>query len=225
MFVGHFAVGFFGKRVAPPTSLVVLFLAAVLCDLLWDVFFTAGIEHVEIRPGITAVNSLDLVDIAWSHGLLTTTIWAATLAAVYFAARGYRVGAWALFAAVLSHWVLDWVSHRPDMPLAPGLVGRYGLGLWNSRFGTLLCEGVLWLGGTIVYSQGTTPRRPAGKWVLWFGFVFFTGVWAGGLNGVAPPSLAAVAIANAIVFGLFVAWAALLDRMRKPSSTDGRALI
>jgi hypothetical protein len=125
MFIGHFAVGLAAKPFAPKVSVGTLVLAGCLPDLVWLPFLLAGMERVAIKPGITAANHLDLVEIAFSHSLLMDFVWAALLAAGYYAWRRDRRAAWILFALVLSHWLLDFISHRPDMPLAPGLEGRY----------------------------------------------------------------------------------------------------
>jgi hypothetical protein len=63
-------------------------------------------------------------------------LWAALLAAAYFLKRRNPRGAWVIFGPVLSHWLLDWISHRPDMPLVPGLHRYFGLGLWGKRLDT-----------------------------------------------------------------------------------------
>src|SRR3989442_478926 len=129
MLVGHCAVAFVAKRVEPKISLGTLVLASMLADLLWCIFMIAGIEQVQFKPGTGAANYLVASDIAISHSLLTDAIWAALFAAAYFLRRHYPRGAWVLFLAVLSHWLLDFVSHRPDMPLAPGVPRYFGLGL------------------------------------------------------------------------------------------------
>ena len=149
--VGHFAVGFGAKRFAPKTSLGTLVLSAMLADLLGFAFVAFGIEHIGIQPGITRVNALNLYDFAWSHSLLMDLVWGGLLAGAYFLLRRYIRGAWIIFAAVLSHWVLDWLSHRPDMALAPGIHRYFGLGLYNSPLGLLLVEGGLWVAGIIIY--------------------------------------------------------------------------
>ena len=121
MFVGHFAVGLAAKSVAPRVSLGTLILAAAFSDVLWILFFAVGIEQVVIQPGIMVANSLNLVYIPFSHSLLMDAVWGGLFAAIYFLLRQDSRGAWTLCIAVLSHWVLDWVTHWPDMPLAPGL--------------------------------------------------------------------------------------------------------
>lgn len=144
MLAGHVAVGLAAKRVTPRVSVGTLVLAAVLPDLLWAIFLLAGIEHVEIGAGRGAVNYLRAGDIALSHSLLADAIWGTLLAAAYFFARHYARGAWMLFAVVMSHWVLDFASHRPDMALAPGVHRYFGLGLWNSVTATVIVEACGW---------------------------------------------------------------------------------
>ena len=132
----------------------------------------------------------DLYDFAWSHSLVMDVVWGALLAAAYFLTRRYGRGAWVLFAVVLSHWVLDWASHRPDMPLVPGL-HRYPVpeaphGLDVARLGLLIVEGGLWMIGIILYLRATHTRRFAGHLVLWTFIVVFTALWLLSFNGAAP---------------------------------------
>src|SRR5262252_2967017 len=132
MFIGHFAVGFAAKRFAPRTSLGWLIAAALFLDLVWPVLVIAGIEAVRIDPGNTAFTPLDFVYYPWSHSALMTLAWAALVAAAFQWKVGYGPGTLAVGIAVASHWILDAVSHRPDLPLAPGVQAKAGLGLWNS---------------------------------------------------------------------------------------------
>ncbi len=127
MLAGHLAAGLVAKRIEPKISLGTLILAATLVDLLCFVFLIAGIEHFETEPGVKLNRMVG--DIPYSHSLLMGAVWAALFAAAYFVRRHYRRGAWILFAAILSHWFLDFVSHRPDMQLAPGVHRVFGLGL------------------------------------------------------------------------------------------------
>jgi membrane-bound metal-dependent hydrolase YbcI (DUF457 family) len=139
MFIGHFAVGFAAKRFAPRSSEAVLLAAPLLADILWPVFLLLGWEQVRIDPGNTRYTPLDFVSYPWSHSLLMLCVWASVFSGIYYEITRYRAGAIAIWIGVVSHWVLDWVTHRPDMPLYPG-GARYGLGLWNSIAGTMLVE-------------------------------------------------------------------------------------
>jgi hypothetical protein len=216
VFVGHFAVGLAGKRWAPKVSLGTLILAGAFSDVLWILFFTLGIEQVRIQPGLMVANSLDLVHIPFSHSLLMDAVWGAGFAAIYFARRRDSRGAWILIAAVVSHWVLDWATHRPDMQLAPGVDLRFGLGLWNSRLATFVVEGALWFGAVFLYARGTKPSGRAGVYAFWTMIGLLTALWLISLRGDPPPSLQALAMTNAVFFVVVEAWAFWMNRKRVP---------
>jgi hypothetical protein len=146
---GHFAVGLAAKRLEPAISVGTLVLASMLADLLWSIFVFAGIEHVQFKPGIGAANYFGPSDIVMSHSLLMDGLWAGLLAAAYFLKRRSQRGAWVIFGAVLSHWLLDWIRHRPDMPLSPGVHSYVGLGLWSSIAAAVIVRG--WLLGARGY--------------------------------------------------------------------------
>ena len=214
MFVGHFAIGLAAKRMAPKVSLSMLILAGVLSDVLWIFFFFVGIEQVTIQPGIMVANSLNLVYIPFSHSLVMDAVWGGLFAGVYFLSRKDVHGAWILFGAVVSHWFLDFVPHRPDMPLIPGIDLRFGLGLWNSGAATFIVEGVLWFGAVILYARTTRPRQRLGAYAFWVMVILLTALWLISLRGDPPPSLSALAIVNTVFFAVVLAWAAWMDRSR-----------
>src|SRR5689334_17027899 len=214
MFVGHFAIGFAAKPLAPKVSLAMLILAAAFSDVLWILFFVAGIEEVRIQPGLMVTNTLNLVYIPFSHSLLMDAVWAGLFAALYFMWRKDALGAKVLFGVVMSHWLLDFAVHRPDMPLVPGSDLRFGLGLWNSIAGTLVVEGVLWLGAVIAYARATKPKGRAGVYGFWVMIVLLTALWLISLRGDPPPSLSALAVVNAVFFAIVLAWASWMNRSR-----------
>jgi len=86
------------------------------------------VEHARISPGNTKYTPLNLYDYPWSHSLLMLVIWGALLGGIYWLISKDAAGSCAVGACVVSHWVLDWVTHRPDMPLYPG-GPNFGLGL------------------------------------------------------------------------------------------------
>lgn len=87
MFIGHFALALGAKRVAPAVSLGTLFLAAQLADLVWPTLLLAGVETVEIRPGVTAFTPLDFISYPYSHSLVALLGWALLFAVVYVVVR------------------------------------------------------------------------------------------------------------------------------------------
>ncbi len=145
MFIGHFGVALAAKRVAPKTSLGALILAAQFLEFLWPVFVLLGIEHVRIVPGATGVSPLDFTDYPISHSLLMATMWAVLFGTVDYALRRNVRIALVLGTAVLSHWALDFIVHRPDLQLYPGGKIRVGLGVWNSLPASIALE-VLFFG-------------------------------------------------------------------------------
>jgi len=139
MFIAHFGFAMAARRVAPQPAFGTLLLAAMLVDGIWPVFVLLEWERVEIVPGITAVTPLLFASYPYTHSLLFGALWAALLGGGYYTLRRDRGGALWLAALVLSHWVLDFAAHRPDMPLWPG-GPKVGLGLWYSLPGTLVVE-------------------------------------------------------------------------------------
>jgi len=222
MFVGHFGVAFAGKKVAPTVPLPMLLVAAILADILWVIFLSAGIEHVAIRPGIMATNSLDLYDFALSHSLATDLVWAALLAVFWYVYRRNGRGAWVLFVLVMSHWVLDFISHRPDMPIAPGLHRYFGLALWNSWLATLVVEGGLWVAGIALYLSATRARNSTSMIGFWFFVVLLTVAWLDSLKGTPPPSIRALNVSNAVFLPILLLWAWWMERTR-PAVPDARS--
>ncbi len=213
MFVGHTAVALAAKSKARDVSLGWLMAAAFGLDLLWPIFLLAGIERVSIVPGATAFNPLVFDSYPWSHSLLMACVWG-VCAALVAHWRGVSIGAAGLIGAVVvSHWVLDYVSHVPDLPLWPGPSSRYGLGLWNSILGTLLVEGALFLAGIALYVRATRPVDRIGSWALWTLLVLSAAMWASSPWSVPPPSPRALAWFSLGAW-LLVAWAGWADRHR-----------
>jgi len=165
MFIGHFAVAFASKRAAPRTSLAVLVVAALLADILWPIFLVIGWEHVRIDPSATRFSPLDLYDFPWSHSLLALLTWATGFAFVYWRITRYSIGAGMIWIGVLSHWFLDWITHRPDMPLYPG-GARFGLKLWNSIPATMIVELAMFAFGIWLYLRTTRAKDRIGRYAF-----------------------------------------------------------
>lgn len=220
MFIGHFAVAFAAKKVAPQTSLGTLFLGAQFVDLLWPALMVLGLEHARIDPGNTAVTPLDFYDYPISHGFLAVLIWSVVVGGVYFALRRYKQGAWVLGLCVLSHWVLDFLTHRPDLPLGFGESAKVGLGLWNSPFGTVLVEAGLFIAGVTLYLLTTRQKDRIGLFGFWALVVFLVAIYVGNIAGPPPPDISIVAVAGNASW-LFVVWAYWVDKHRMSPAAAG----
>jgi LexA-binding, inner membrane-associated putative hydrolase len=213
MFIGHFAVALAAKKVSPKTSLGTLILAAQLPDLLWPVFLLIGLEHAAIAPGATAVTPLAFLDYPFSHSLLADVGWGLVLAGGYAILRKNFRGACWLWLLVISHWVLDVISHQPDMPIWPGGGTLVGLGLWNSRAGTLAVEITMFAIGLAIYSSVTRPRDKTGAVALASFAAFLMIIYLANFFGPPPPNIRAVAIAGLGIW-LLMAWGFWIDRHR-----------
>lgn len=216
MFIGHFAVGFGAKKIAPALSLGTLFLATQFLDLLWPTFVLLGVETVRVAPGITAVTPLDFVSYPISHSLLTALGWSVLFAAAVFALRRHKGAAFVAGVAVLSHWILDYLTHRPDLPLTPGGEARVGLDLWSSIPATLAVEGLLFAAGVFLYARATVARDRQGRYGFAALVAFLAVVYLANVFGPPPPSAAAVAWVAQTIW-LLVLWGYWIDRHRGPA--------
>lgn len=219
MFIGHFAVGFAAKKLAPKTSLGTLFISAQFIDLLWPILLLLGIEHARIEPGNTVLTPLDFYDYPWSHSLLMVTVWAVLLGFVYFKFSKYQRGALIVGSGVLSHWFLDLIVHRPDLPLYPYGTQLLGFSIWNSPLVAITLELLIFALGVTIYLRGTKAQNPAGKYGLLVMIFLFLGIWAGNFMGPPPPNMTALAVVGNAQW-LFVWMAYWVDRQRLANTTS-----
>jgi hypothetical protein len=222
MFIGHYAVALGAKRLAPSISLGALFLACQLADLIWPNLVLLGIEKVKIDPGDTALTPLDFVYYPYSHSLLAMAVWGALFAVLYLmAARVSVKTAAVILALVLSHWVLDALTHRPDLPVTFGGSARIGLGLWNLPALAVSVELVLFGMGIWMYANCTKPTDRRGSFGFWGLIAFLLLVYIANIaaNFVGPPPPSAGAVAwSAQAMWLLVIWAYWIDRHRIPTA-------
>ena len=215
MFIGHFAVGFASKRYAPRTNVALLIAAAIFLDILWPIFVLLGFEQVRIDPGNTRFTPLDFISYPWSHSLTMSLLWATAFALVYYAATRYRAGSVAIWIGVNSHWILDWITHAPDMPLYPG-GPRLGLGLWNSVAGTLIVELLMLAIGVGLYVLTTRARDRVGRYALLGYVVLLLAAYASDRFSDPPSSVIQVVWIGIIAECIVIPWAWWFDRHREP---------
>lgn len=161
MLVGHYGPAFAVKALNKSIPLWLLFMAVQFVDVLFDLFAFLGVEKVRSVPGYTATNPfghgflynrLDLYYMPYTHSLVATAMWAvAAMIAYKFVPKLHTWGAAILVAgAVFSHWVLDLLVHRPDLPLYDN-TAKVGLGLWNYPVPAFLFEAGVLFGGILLY--------------------------------------------------------------------------
>ena len=216
MFIGHFALAFGAKKIAPQVSLGILFLACQLADIIWPNLVLLGIEALEIEPGITVMTPLNFVHYPYSHSLIALLLWGAIFAVLYaLLRRSGTKAAIVIGMLVLSHWVLDVLTHRPDMPISLADSSVIGFGLWNFPVFAIPLELILFGVGIWLYLRHTRPLDRQGSIGFWALALFLLLVYAANLLGPPPPSSVAVAW-SAQALWLIIAWGFWVDHHRDP---------
>jgi len=216
MFVGHYGPSFAIKAIRPTIPLWLLFIAVQLVDVAWAVLVLLGVEKVRIVPGITASNPLDLYYMPYTHSLVAAIVWsvAAAVVVVLLPRVATRAAAIWIGAAVFSHWVLDVLVHRPDLPIYDDTM-KIGLGLWNFPAVALALEVALLFGGMVMYLRVTHAVNAIGRFGLPVLGVVMVAIQCYVFFGPAPTSPAAAATTALVAYVVFAALAEWLARQRK----------
>ena len=216
MFVGHLAVALGAKKVEPQIPLGAAVAAAFGLDLLWPFLLLAGLEVVRVSPNATAFTHLAFDSYPWSHSLAMVVLWSVLAAAVARRLLGsWRAGV-IIGVLVLSHWALDLVTHRPDLPLWPG-GPVWGLGLWNSIIGTIALEGAMLGAGLFIYLSLTSAKDKIGSFGLYSLVALCTVMWISQPWAPVPPSASAVA-GGALILWLLPLWSHWAEKHRETRS-------
>jgi hypothetical protein len=217
MFIGHYAVGLAAKKWAPKTPLGTLVAAAIWLDLVWPLFLMLDMEHFRIIPGITQMVPFDFYDYPLSHSLFMALAWSAFFGLAYLAVEKEPRGAWVVGGLVLSHWFLDLIVHRPDLPLFPvDSYGaqRYGWGLWNHQWVAIPLEITLFAAGLWLYQKSTRALDKVGGTGLWVFAAVLTVAFIANLKSIPPANPYIVSLMGFSQL-LFVAWAYWIDDHRE----------
>jgi len=212
MFVGHLAVALGVRRVAPRVPLAPLVAGSYGLDLLWPMLLLFGLERVRIEPGATAFTPLVFEHYPWSHSLAMALVWA--VGAGLLAGRWFRSRAAGMAIAVMvaSHWFLDWLVHRPDLPLGPGSP-LFGLGLWDSIPVTFAVEGTLFVAAIETYRRAVPARDVVGRWAFAGLIAFTTLIWVTQPWSPPPPNVMSIAVVGLSLW-LLPLWAGWIERHR-----------
>jgi membrane-bound metal-dependent hydrolase YbcI (DUF457 family) len=222
MFVGHYGPSFAIKLLRPAIPLWQLFIAVQLVDVVWAVLVLLGVEKVRIVPGITASNPLDLYYMPYTHSLVAAIFWSVAVALVFWRLSRVATRSAAVWigAAVFSHWILDFLVHRPDLPLYDDTL-KVGLGLWNYPVVALSLEAALLFGGMILYLRVTTPINAIGRvgppvfgvvMLAIQSYIFF------GPPPVSPAAAAITALVSYVLFAVLAEWLARQRRQIAPNN-------
>jgi membrane-bound metal-dependent hydrolase YbcI (DUF457 family) len=213
MFIGHFGAGLAAKKVDNKISLGTLFLASQFIDLLWPIFLLFGLEKVKIEPGNTAFTPLNFISYPYSHSFFGVLIWSLLFGAIYLLFRKNIKSALLLAVLVMSHWILDLITHRPDLLIIPWNDFKVGFGLWNSVFFTILIEGSIFGVGSYFYIKSTKAKNRKGIIGLWSLLVFLIVIYLMNIFGSPPPSEQAIAFVGMFQW-LIIVWGYWIDKNR-----------
>jgi membrane-bound metal-dependent hydrolase YbcI (DUF457 family) len=213
MFIGHFAVGLAAKKFDSSISLGTAFIAVQFLDLLWPLLVLFGIEQVDVDPGNTAFTPLHFVYYPYSHSLVFTCCWSILFGLLYYLITRKLNSSVIISLLVLSHWLLDLITHTTDLPLSPWSDMKMGFGLWNSIVFSIIVEVSLFLFGTYLYIKATTPKNRKGKILFWSLIIFLLFTYVSNIVGPLPPSGKDVALV-AISMWLLVGWGYWIERNR-----------
>jgi hypothetical protein len=204
MLAGHYSAAFLAKTLAPRLPLWIFAIAVQLVDFLWACFVLAGIEHLRVDPSLPS-NPLDLYDMPYTHSLLGTFAWAALAWAAVFVWRREWLASLVVGGAVASHWLLDWIVHRPDLLLWSGSA-KHGLALWNFPLVAIGLEALLLIASAwyLLRSGDADPRRRRGVVAIVSALLVVQVVLS-----VGPPPLGPLGVAgSALLLFSAVAWGA-----------------
>jgi len=211
MFIGHFAAGFASKKISNSLSLALAFIAVQFLDLLWPILVLLGIEKVRIEEGITKLTPLDFTYYPYSHSLLMVIVWSLLFGLIYYLVTKNRQNSFILGVLVLSHWVLDLLVHRPDLPLSPFSDLKVGFGMWNYPFMGIIIEFGLFFAGVYFYYTSKKPKKKIAFWSL---IGFFMIIQVLNFFGPPPPDVNSIAWGGNMMW-LFVIWAWWIEREKK----------
>jgi hypothetical protein len=220
MFIGHYAVAYALKPVEKRLSLGWLFLAVSLVDILWSAFILLGIEEARIVEHAKIAVPYDFVFYPFSHSLTAALFWAAVTYAVLRviplarAASRSRVAA-VMAVAVVSHWILDFIVHEPELSLWGGDF-KVGLGLWDYPLAAYAVESLLFAAGVFIYFRNTHGRGFGGRWGMGiYAAILFLLFTMSTFGGSAPPSMAMAAIVGLVMQFVLIGVAGWLDAKRQ----------
>ncbi len=172
MFIGHFAAALAAKKIDSRPSLGATMLAAQWLDLLWPLLLLTGMEHVEIATDPASPIPLSFTDYPVSHSLLAVVGWSLLIGALYLIFTKNKKGAFLIGALVLSHWILDYIVHIPDLPLTPIGDEKFGLGLWRYKYVALIAELLIFIAGVYLYVTSTYAVNKKGSIGFWTLIIF-----------------------------------------------------
>jgi hypothetical protein len=154
MVAGHFGLAAGIKKIAPRLPLWSLLLATFFLDVVFIFFAASGLEKIiPVDPTNPNAYGGSLIRAYYTHSLVGALLISA-IAGLFAGWRWGKRGGYVIAGVVFSHWILDLLVHRSDLPILPGNLGNLpllGFGLWQFPTISAILELILVIGGTWFY--------------------------------------------------------------------------
>jgi len=164
MIAGHFGLAAGVKKIAPRLPLWSLLIATFFLDVVFLFFAATGLEGIDpIDPANPNAYGGSLISAHYTHSLVGALLISAVTGLATSRFWGQR-GGYVIAGAVFSHWILDLLVHRPDLPILPGNFGGLpllGFGLWEYPLVSAIVEVLLVSGGAWLYYQAAMQTARA----------------------------------------------------------------
>jgi len=216
MFIGHFGLGLGAKKLDRSVSLGTYFMAAQFLDLLWPIFLILGLEKAEPIPNGPPLENLDFVSYPYSHSLFFAVVWGILFGIIYYARTKRKGTSLLLGLLVVSHWVLDYITHVPDLPITPWSDHKVGLRLWDHQVATIVIESIIFIGGTIIFLQNAYFKKRITYISFFIMLLLLAGIYISSFYSPPPPSMKVLGWL-ALSQWIFVFWAYAIDRSKNPT--------
>jgi hypothetical protein len=225
LFAGHIGAALAIGRVARQVNVGVLITSALLLDLLLWSFVLVGWESVTIPDNFAKTHQPAFV-FPYSHSVFASIGWATlagTMGYLWYRRGGRQPSARVaalIAAAVLSHWLLDALVHRTELPLAGLNSMKFGFGLWQSMPVALIVEGAIVIAGICLFLPGTSLSRAKSSSVAVLCIVILAFTIMGMTLAPPPPSSLAMAgssLVTLVVVCALACWLGRLPGTRQPA--------
>jgi len=195
LIAGHFGFAALVKAREREAPLWALMLATVWLDVVFVPLFLAHIETIERAPGTHGSYGAAIIHADFTHSLVGAALLSVAFGWALGKRWGRRTGV-VLALVAFSHWVLDLIVHRHDMPLLPGGAAsqpRFGFALWQWPWAAAALEALLVAAGAWFYwraarevslaAGGTSARAALVAWLILAGGAAVLALDVSGLFG------------------------------------------
>lgn len=158
MFIGHFAIAYIFHYIFPSLPLWVALVGVSFPDLLWPILVILGTEKATMDPKSPLQKNIKFNYYPYSHSLVLSTVIAFVFGAIISLLLNNTAILFLFPLLSASHWFLDAIVHRKDLPVL-GFSKKdikVGLGLWNHGKEAFVLEYIFYIILTIVFAPSSS---------------------------------------------------------------------